>query len=443
MYANKKAYICRNQYTNTMRKLYLLPLLCLLLGACSDDKDEQPIFVTNVTMPNADTIFKPGDAVTIKAEGFLEDDQLIFEIRWPLPDEPIQEGYSLGEHAVITERTATSITFLAPGHYPASTVTILLDRASEYMSLGKISVSDGQSPKEPQLYGITNSRSTAIHPYGIERINLTNGQATKVVELSKGQDFSLAACPSGRWRLCGILKQGDEYSTSYFDLSINYWKNTRIGRSVTLCVSDVNLLAVKQADEKHIILDNISDTFYTRNSPIPTPPLFQLPDGMKPEDLSCYPGVYDIQGGVLLSADNGNGTFSPVVLNPLSHEHNIEVYDPIQATALIPFWMVVPVKDTGTTKYMRVGGYAIAKESGTELCLFDTPTMTLKEPFATLPGQAISIAPLMQDTKAQLLYVLFKTNQGERSIGKYDLLKKEWEQLPNSGFPYAEIVLTK
>ena len=40
------------------------------------------------------------------------------------------------------------------------------------MSLGKISVADGQAPKDFQLYGIINSRSNTDRPYAIEYINL-------------------------------------------------------------------------------------------------------------------------------------------------------------------------------------------------------------------------------------------------------------------------------
>ena len=127
-----------------MTKNYLFLLLGLLLAACSsDDKDEQPILVTNVVMP----------------KGFQDNDEIMFDIRWPLQDEVLHEGYAKGGRGVITEKTATSITFLAPGHWPASTTEILLCRSGQMMSLGKISVADGQAPKDFQLYGIINSRS--------------------------------------------------------------------------------------------------------------------------------------------------------------------------------------------------------------------------------------------------------------------------------------------
>ena len=80
-----------------MTKNYLFLLLGLLLAACSsDDKDEQPILVTNVVMPASGTVFKPGEKVTIMAKGFQDNDEIMFDIRWPLQDEVLHEGYAKG-----------------------------------------------------------------------------------------------------------------------------------------------------------------------------------------------------------------------------------------------------------------------------------------------------------------------------------------------------------
>ena len=125
-----------------MTKNYLFLLLGLLLAACSsDDKDEQPILVTNVVMPASGTVFKPGEKVTIMAKGFQDNDEIMFDIRWPLQDEVLHEGYAKGGRGVITEKTATSITFLAPGHWPASTTEILLRRMDRHPKIFSFMVS--------------------------------------------------------------------------------------------------------------------------------------------------------------------------------------------------------------------------------------------------------------------------------------------------------------
>mgnify|MGYP000665912774 CR=1 FL=1 len=107
----------------------------------------------------------------------------MLDIRCPLVDHPLfDEGYARGVSAVITEKTATSITLLAPGHYPASTTEVFLRRSGEMMSLGKIAVKDGQSPEEFQLYGIVNSKSNTDYPYSIEHIERGTGKITRLLK---------------------------------------------------------------------------------------------------------------------------------------------------------------------------------------------------------------------------------------------------------------------
>lgn len=65
-----------------MKKIHLFLLLGLLLAACvKNDKDEQPILVTNIVMPAEGIVFKPGDEVTIKAQGFEENDRIMLHGR--------------------------------------------------------------------------------------------------------------------------------------------------------------------------------------------------------------------------------------------------------------------------------------------------------------------------------------------------------------------------
>lgn len=77
-------------------------------------------------MPASGTVFKPGEKVTIMAKGFQDNDEIMFDIRWPLQDEVLHEGYAKGGRGVITEKTATSITFWLPD------TGLLLQRKSCY-----------------------------------------------------------------------------------------------------------------------------------------------------------------------------------------------------------------------------------------------------------------------------------------------------------------------
>ena len=137
-----------------MKKLLFLSFFGLFLLACTTDEGDGAPFVTDVVMPPSSQLFAPGDEVTVAARGFEADDDIMLRIAWPLSQAALPEGYADGVWAVVTERTESDITFLAPGGYPASTTEVKLFRRGKATTLGKISVSDGRPPEEPSLYGI-------------------------------------------------------------------------------------------------------------------------------------------------------------------------------------------------------------------------------------------------------------------------------------------------
>lgn len=430
-----------------MKKIQLLLLFCLLLAACAKEKDERPVFVTNIEMPPAGTVFNPGDKVTVKAQGFQADDEIMLEIRWPLTDMPLfDEGYALGVRGLITERTATSITFLAPGHYPASTTEVFLRRTGigDMMSLGKISVADGQSPKDFQLYGIVNSHSDTGHRNCIQHIDSQTGQATEITQLEDDRkDFSCIVSSDGNWSLCGIQTQDGNRNIVIYDLCMRYWKNAGLGHTLTLCNGGSSTTSIVQVDQNHVTLSTVNSWINTR-SPNLANPTIKLPEGMKPEALTYYPGI-QIAGGLLLSANNGDGTFSPVVISLGNASPSMHAFDPIPATALIPFWTIKPKENTHPTQYTRTGGFLVVRTDNphTELCLWNMETMEMEEPFATFPNSARSITTHIPDVDTQELYVLFEGRDSGRIIEVYDLNRKEWRSFPNFGFAYSEIVMAR
>lgn len=419
-----------------MKKLQFILLLGLLLAACSKDKNEQLIFVTNVVMPAEET-FNPGDKVTISAQGFQADDEIMFEIRWPLPNEVIQEGYALGVLGIIMEKSATSTTFLAPGHHPASTVKVFLRRAGQMMELGKIKVTDGQAPQDYQLYGIINSYSDTELAPAIHHIDLETHKITEVTQLPEGQDLSCVINAPGSWMLHGIKTQDGKSCISQYDLSMNYWKDLPVQPIVTMGANNGSIMVVYHSGNELYL--NTSTSFSRSTSP--SSPIYKLPDGLKAESLMRYPCIRTNNPSIfLLSADNEDGTFSPVVLDI----RGIKVYERIQATALIPFWIVAPVVNAETIMHIRVGGYAVVTDNGTELRLWNQTTMTLDDPFTTFPNPACSITTLISDDlKTQKLYVLFDSNRSHRLIHIYDLVAKEWQQTNLFGLPYSEIMLAR
>lgn len=427
-----------------MKKLQLFLLFSLLFAACVDKDDKQPILVTDIVMPDPGTVFNPGDKVTISAQGFQPDDNVMFEIRWPLPDEPAMnyQGYALGVSPVMVEQTATSITFLAPGHYPASTTKILLQRAGDIMALGEIAVSNGQAPEEFQLYGITNSHSDTGYKNCIQHVDLAQANPTDIVELAEDQkDFSCIVNTPESQRLCGIQTKDGTRKVYCYDLSMRYWKDMGLENILTLCNNtNGSIIAVRQISSNEVMLASVAPWIYTRELNLSH--RYELPAGIKPEALTRYPGIQSSASQLLLSANNGNNSFAPVVLDLQSNK--VHVGEQIQATALIPFWTIIDEKDNGTTKYVRTGGYAVVKTDGqTDLRLWDQTTLTLKEPFATFPNPARSITMLAEDTETLKLYVLFDTYRGGRLIYAYDLVSKDWQSVPGIGYPYSEIVMAR
>lgn len=322
-----------------MKKIHFLLLISLLLAACSDDdKEKQPAFVTNITISDAGKTFNPGDAVTVKADGLQSGDQIILDIYWPIADNPLfPEGYSRYTRAVTTEQTTNSITFLAPGHWPASRVEMFLERAGQLQPLGQISVADGQSPEEPYLYGITNSHAiyTPTVPRGITRIDLVTQEISEVIQFHDDEDFHLAANIPGTNILCGIREKDGSSFIDGYDLCMHYWCNPVERNAITICSDFNNTVSLEMAGDKLLTYCSISYPVYTRLNmpPIHTPEI-PLPDGLKPESLSRYPGVIaDVH--MLLSANNGDDTFSPVVIDIAKEK--MHCYDPIKAEALIPF----------------------------------------------------------------------------------------------------------
>ncbi|WP_195669717.1 WD40-like domain containing protein [Bacteroides intestinalis] len=427
-----------------MKNLSLFLLLCLLFAACAKDEDKEPILVTDIVMPTQAS-FKPGDPVTIKAQGFQPDDDIMFEIYWPLPDEPAlnYQGSALGVAPVMVEQTATSITFLAPGHYPASTTKVRLRRSGDIMTLGEIAVTGGEAPKEFQLYGIVNSHSSTSYDNCIEHVNFTD-TPTNIVKLTEDQkDFSCVANVPESQNLCGIQTKDGVRRVFSYDLSMRFWQDMGLENILTLCNSQSSIIAVRQISANEMMLASIGSWPYTRDIDQTLNYRYELPAEIKPEALTRYPGV---QGGsyLLLSADNGNNSFTPVVLSLNQSSRKVYTGQPIQATALIPFWTIISGKDTGTTKYVRTGGYAVvrADDGQTDLCLWNQAKMSLEKPFATFPNSARSVTMLAQDTETMKIYVLFDTNRGGRLIYAYDLVKKDWQRVPDN-YPYSEIVMAR
>lgn len=431
-----------------MKQLSILFLFYLLLSACNnDDKENESILVTDIVITDADKVFKPGEAITVSAQGFKDTDMFLLDMRWPLeePSGPIKEGYSVSS-PIIKEKTTTSITFLAPGRCPAATLKILLIRGEKQMILGQVAIADGQAPKEVQLYGIINSYSMSSHSYGIDKIDLTTGAPIEVARLPQEKDFYRVVSIPNQWNLIGKMKADGKSFAATYDLSMSHWFIIDDEPLITFCTNGSVVEAIHKMSDEKVAISGVSGN--TRLNMSPMTPTFQLPKGMKADALAGNIGVYTTGGQLILSADNGDGTFSPVSIYPRTGDFRVIAFAPIKADALIPFWVGVSKANDNINTAVIVCGFAVVSKStnSTELRLWNTTTNSLEEPFATFPyGNTIrSIATrFSEDMKTQELYMLIEGREGSGLIKIYDFRKKDWRDFPNSGFPYSEIVFAQ
>lgn len=258
------------------------------------------------------------------------------------------------------------------------------------------------------------------------------------------KDFSCVVNVPESQNLCGIQTIDGVRKVFSYDLSMHFWQDMGLENILTLCNGQSSIIAVRQISTDEVILATTGSWPYTRNMDQTSNRRYKLPVGIKPESLTRYPGVQGGSSQLLLSANNGNNSFTPVVLDLQQNSGKIYIGDPIQATALIPFWTIISGKDTGTTKYVRTGGYAVVRADNgqTELCLWNQTTMSLDEPFATFPNSARSVTMLAQDTETMKIYVLFEGYRNGRLIYAYDLVKKDWQQVTDN-YPYSEIVAAR
>lgn len=413
------------------RSVYLL-LLGTLFAACSSGEDEFTPLVTEVVMLSESEKFAPGEDVTVNALGFESGDEIMLDIYWQEGSgEFAPEGYAKGVWGIVTTCTPSSITFLAPGHYPASKVEVWLRRAGRMMSLGTISVLDGLSPATFQLYGITNSDNNTAP--GIERIDRTTGETARIADFTLG-DLKCAVNAPGSNRIYGL----SDGLGVFFDLSMRYWRDSDPLKYVAVgsFSSDVAYL---RADANRLYLDDMS---LTRTLP-EVAPMWILPDGLTADMLAGTSFVLADENKLLLAADNGDGTFLPVVLFSRIGGYRVCVGDPVQASALIPFNVIRSREENGEVKKYLVGGYVISAADGvaSQLRLFNTQTCTFDQPFATVVDPVRSIAVDLNGT-AQNIYLLLGDDPNGGSIQCYSQTDGRWHSL-GERYPYSEIVLAR
>ena len=296
-----------------MKKLLFLSFFGLFLLACTTDEGDGAPFVTDVVMPPSSQLFAPGDEVTVAARGFEADDDIMLRIAWPLSQAALPEGYADGVWAVVTERTESDITFLAPGGYPASTTEVKLFRRGKAMTLGKISVSDGRPPEEPSLYGITQYDCDET---GIDRIDLTTGDLTRIETLGVLRRMHCVVNTPGSNRIYGLAPDGNIGAAAFYDLTMRYFRDSGYD-NVAVAGTLGNSAAFLRCEDGRLVLMELN---MTRTNVAPVPPSWMLPSDIAPEMLGENPFVTVYGGYLLLAAHTAPDSYTPLVLTGRSGE---------------------------------------------------------------------------------------------------------------------------
>lgn len=330
-----------------MKKLLFLSFFGLFLLACTTDEGDGAPFVTDVVMPPSSQLFAPGDEVTVAARGFEADDDIMLRIAWPLSQAALPEGYADGVWAVVTERTESDITFLAPGGYPASTTEVKLFRRGKAMTLGKISVSDGRPPEEPSLYGITQYDCDET---GIDRIDLTTGDLTRIETLGVLRRMHCVVNTPGSNRIYGLAPGGNIGAAAFYDLTMRYFRDSGYD-NVVVAGTLSDFAAFLRHEAGRLVLMELN---MTRTNVAPVPPSWMLPSDIAPEMLGENPFVTVYGGYLLLAAHTAPDSYTPLVLTGRSGEgYAVKTGDAEQADAMVPFGVLDKGQDGET--YYAVG----------------------------------------------------------------------------------------
>ena len=376
-----------------MKKLLFLSFFGLFLLACTTDEGDGAPFVTDVVMPPSSQLFVPGDEVTVAARGFEADDDIMLRIAWPLSQAALPEGYADGVWAVVTERTESDITFLAPGGYPASTTEVKLFRRGKAMTLGKISVSDGRPPEEPSLYGVAQCLTGET---AVDRIDMATGGLTRIETLGVPEGMRCVVNTPGSNRIYGLAPGGNIGAAAFYDLTMRYFRDSGYD-NVAVAGTLGNSAAFLRCEDGRLVLMELN---MTRTNVAPVPPSWMLPSDIAPEMLGENPFV-TVYGGYLL-LDKGQD---------------------------------------GET-YYAVGGYAVSKDGVTELRLYNPVSMEFDRTLATVQATVRSIAVRHDGGKTMELFMLCDTGDGGNRIRVYDM-ESGSERVLDGAVPCSEIVLAR
>ena len=334
-------------------------LLAMLFASCVSDEEQMPVFVTDVAL-ESEGLRAPGDELSVTAQGLRPDDEVLFDIRWSSQTGASAAGSARGIYAVVTARSATGLSFLAPGGYPASEVEVLLQRQGRTQSLGRFACSDGQAPRTASLYGIVRAGAEDTL---IERLDPLTGERTPVTLLS-GYGMRCAVNDPGSNRIYGLCPGEADGRGLFYDLTMRCVRDSDPEHYAAVGRLSIHV-AYLRGKEDRLHLAAMTES---RTLPAPTP-CWTLPEGLTAEMLSGAPFVTtQTEGALLLAADLGDGRFAPVVLFSVADGCRVAVGEPVRAAALVPFNRLETAGEAEEATPLLAGGYVLSAVDGRTTC---------------------------------------------------------------------------
>lgn len=244
--------------------------------------------------------------------------------------------------------------------------------------------------------------------------------------------------------ICGLSKENDSQYPYFFDLCTQEWRKLSELNTIALFSTGSQIFAIQSKDGKYYGANGISShlevsnyAIKTRSENTPMPAMrFSLPDKMNEKQFGEYPGAYT-QNGILLSANKGNGVWTPVVFHPLNGFYAL---DDIEALALIPFSLYG--KKQSEKDAEKIYGYIVVKDESEkgDKSLFYTLDENMKFPeipFVTYPNQALSASA--NNDRPGTLTIHFKAYRSGNVTQEYSFDKKEMNSI-NYFSSFDEIV---
>lgn len=337
--------------------------LCKILGSlivlavlCSCNRKafepvEEIVFIQGAGIEEEGRTCAPGDAIHLKGTGYKHTDNVVLTFTWETGDNLIPVGKASGIYAKTQAATSDGITAVLPYRYPASDVEVSVMREGGLQKIGSLRITDGQSPKELRLYGISNA-DKRLYGFTLD----INNVGRKSLDITLPENIHSVINVPRSFGLCGITGNADKKSAVYVDFFTGETE-TLAADAIALFMTTANSATAIVCRDGICTLQTLpmevgADYMTKADSPAPVQPTFSLPEGLRPEYFGDYPGVpIGTSGSYLLSANRGNGNWTTVVLD----KDGFHRAEDIEADAVIPF-------NVG-----EAAGYIVAYDTGVNL----------------------------------------------------------------------------